>query len=57
MFYKIKNGEWMAGHEVHFPDGIKLTKKSKAKKDEWEWFDNPPKKYVEWEADIIKNAE
>jgi len=54
MFYKLdkKTGEWSRGNEVHFPDGSRLGKKNKVKKDDFEWFDNPPQEYLDYVGSI-----
>ena len=50
MFYKLdkKTGEWSKVNEVHFPDGSKLNKDNKIKKDDFEWFDIPPQAYLDY---------
>lgn len=51
MFYKFNKEpqEWYAGNEVHFPDGTKLTAENKQEIDGWEWHDEPPQEYLDWQ--------
>lgn len=51
MFYKFnkESNEWYAGNEVHFPDGIKITLENKQSKDGWQWHDEPPQEFINWQ--------
>jgi hypothetical protein len=51
MFYKFntETQEWYFGNEVHFPDGTKLNAENKQEKDGWQWHDEPPQEFIDWQ--------
>lgn len=50
MFYKYNtiDDTWKIGSEIHFPDGTILNASNKIQKDDWQWYDAPPKAYLDW---------
>jgi hypothetical protein len=50
MFYKYIESldTWSVSNEVHFPDGTILNYENRTEKDDFIWYDEPPKDYNDW---------
>ena len=46
MFYKKINGKWYKAKTVNLPSGEVLTAQNKENNEGWEWYDEPPKEYI-----------
>lgn len=50
MFYKKElNGNWVYGSMVLFPDGTELNENNKISIEGWEWSNEPPAEFIEWQ--------
>lgn len=56
MFYKHEPGGWMSCSVVKLPTGEILNEENKISLDGWEWHDEPPQEYIDWQESQINNS-
>jgi hypothetical protein len=49
MWYKFEQNEWFIATKIYFPDGGMIQSPNDPPRDGWQWYDEPPQAYLDWQ--------